>query len=64
MKKYTIEVIFENGVYKHTRTNEGFNPYELLGIFELSKMDIIEQMKGNIRPNEIERNLIVEPKNK
>ncbi|HUS49612.1 MAG TPA: hypothetical protein VMZ91_05570 [Candidatus Paceibacterota bacterium] len=53
MKKYTIEVIFENGVYKRTRTNEGFNPYELLGIFELSKMDIIEQMKGNIRPNEI-----------
>jgi len=60
-KKWTIEhIIFEDGTSGLSRTNDGFNSFELIGLLEISKDDIIKQIKGEIKPDVVNRTLIVE----
>ena len=42
------------------RLSRGFNPHELLGFLEWVQMEIMEQMKGTIKPDIIERTYIKE----
>ena len=58
-KRYTIQLFLdEDSQCQLTRTNEGFNAYELLGLLERSQIDIIRQIEGLIKPDVIERKYI------
>lgn len=58
-KTYTIEMIeHEDGGTQLNRTNDGFDGIELLGLLELSQLEIIEQLKGYIKPDIIKRNIV------
>lgn len=55
-KKWTIEINFyDDGSQRLKRTNEGFNPYELLGLSFKSQMEILDQISGKITPTITER---------
>ena len=56
-KSYTIQLETTDKV-KLIRINDGFNPYELLGLLEQIQLDIIEQLSGDVKPDIIERNII------
>lgn len=59
IKTYTLVVTdYEDNSSNYTRTNDGFNPIELLGLCQLTILDILEQLKGTITPTVIERNVI------
>lgn len=53
----------EDGTSHLTRTNKGFNAFELLGLMELTQADVIEQIRGEVKPDTIERKVIVDAKN-
>jgi len=58
-KTYTLELIeHEDGGTQLIRTNDGFDAFELLGLLELAQLEIIEQIKGNIKPDIIKRNIV------
>lgn len=55
-KKWTIEINFyDDGSQRLKRTNEGFNPYELLGLSFKSQIEILDQISGKITPTITER---------
>ena len=55
-KKWTIEMdLYDDGSQRLTRINEGFNPYELLGLSFKSQMEILDQISGKIKPTVTER---------
>lgn len=41
-----------------SRRNHGFNPFELIGLLEDTRLDIAQQLKGNIKPTIIDREVI------
>jgi hypothetical protein len=58
-RKWTVEhITYNDGTSAISRTNDGFNAYELMGVLELSKDDIINQIKGNVKPEIIKRKII------
>jgi len=58
LKRYTIETYEQNGENIMAKCNDGFNAMELLGIMEVSKEDIINQIKGFVKPDIIKRTVI------
>jgi hypothetical protein len=44
------------------RVNIGFNTVELLGLAHMTSLDIQKQMSGEIKPDIIERQIIVDEK--
>ena len=60
MKKKTYIITFEeiNGESVMNRTNDGFTAVELLGVIELTRVEIIDQMRGVIQPDIIKRTVI------
>ena len=58
-KTFTIEVeIKDDGYFSVTRTNDGFNFHELIGILDHSIRDIISKMSEGIKPDIIKRQVI------
>ena len=58
-KKYTIEFKFnDDGSTELTRTNDGFNPFELLGLLEMAQAEILECLKDTIKPDIVKRQVI------
>lgn len=55
-KKYIISS--KDGVL--SRRNEGFSAIELLGLCNLISLEIIQQLKGDIKPDIIKREVIVD----
>ena len=56
---YTIEqIMYTDGTTELKRTNDGFNALELMGLLELSKDDIIDQIKGAVKPDIVKRKVI------
>lgn len=45
-KKYTIELRDDDGKITMHRTNDGFGAFELLGMLEITKHDILDQLEG------------------
>lgn len=43
---------------KMERINDGFSPYEILGILEEAQQDILDQIRGNVKPDIIKRTVI------
>lgn len=59
VKKWHIEITtFDDGSTEMMRTNDGFNPIELLGLLSFAHQDIVNQIKGEIKPDVIKRNVI------
>ena len=58
MKKYTIEIIDEDGSLIMNRLNDGFNAHELLGLVTHVQQDLIKQIEGTIEPDVIKRSVI------
>ena len=57
-KTYLIELTMEKGKTTIRRRNDGFKMLELLGLLELAKTEIYEQMKGNMKPDVIKREVV------
>lgn len=59
-KQYIIKVIVDDdnklNIY---RKNDGFNPYEILGFLYHASSEILDQMKGNIKPDIIKRKVVI-----
>jgi hypothetical protein len=53
----TIEQ-FNDGSTTMKRTSDGFLGFELLGLIEQMKQDILKQLSGDIKPDIIERKYI------
>jgi hypothetical protein len=60
---YTIEFTETEEGTQLRRVNDGFNPFELLGIIAIIKDELVEQMKGHMKPDVIKRE-VVEPEKK
>jgi hypothetical protein len=60
MNKYFLIRISENenGTLKISSRNDGFTPLELIGLLSYKMDDIMAQMKGEIKPDVIERELV------
>ena len=60
-KKYTLQVI-DNGDNGDKVTvmslNDGFTAYEVLGLLDMKREDVIDQIKGNIKPDIIKREFV------
>jgi len=51
-KLYTIKYIkYSDGSSAVERSNDGFNPFELIGYMEQVQIEILQQLKGVITPN-------------
>ena len=58
-RKWIVEhITYHDGTTSLSRTNDGFNAFELMGLLELSKDDIIDHIKGNVKPEIITRKAI------
>jgi hypothetical protein len=63
-RTYTIEQItYIDGNTELKRVNDGFNALELMGLLELSKDDIIDQIKGVVKPDVVKRKVIKNDQN-
>ena len=51
MKKYELLITEEGNRINVSSTNEGFNPYELVGLLETKKYDILKQIWGGVKPD-------------
>lgn len=59
IKKYTIEFKFnDDGSTELSRTNDGFSPFELLGLLEMAQIEILGCLKDTIKPDIIKRQVI------
>lgn len=57
----TYTICFEtatDGRTRMTRTNDGFDPLQLLGLASLLQYELCEQFKGRITPDIIERQVV------
>lgn len=61
-KTYLITTYIEDGKLKMKRVNDGFNSIELLGILQMATIEILNQIQGKIKPDIIERRVIVDKK--
>ena len=58
-KKYTIEFKFnDDGSTELSRTNDGFSPFELLGLLEMAQIEILGCLKDTIKPDIIKRQVV------
>jgi hypothetical protein len=55
---YTIEFEYTDNGTQLTRTNDGFNPLELIGLLQISIDDVMKQFKGEIQPDIVKRKVI------
>lgn len=56
VKLYSIKYIkYNDGTSKMERENLGFSAIELLGYLEHIQLDIVDQMKGIIKPTKTKR---------
>ena len=60
---YTIECMeYSDGTNAMKRVCDGFNSIELLGLLDYIREEILKQMKGKIKPDIVERKVIVDKK--
>jgi len=60
VKKWTItETTFEDGTRQMQRTNDGFNPLELIGLADFIALEVREQILGRIVPDTVKREVVV-----
>lgn len=58
-RKWIVEFIeYEDGSAVMNRHNDGFKTFELLGLIEEIRDDVIQRMRGNIKPHQVNRTSI------
>jgi hypothetical protein len=58
-RTYTIKYVsLPDGSEGIERTNDGFSAIELLGILEMTQLDIMAQLAGTFKPDFIKRNVV------
>jgi len=58
-KTYTIEEIqYSDDTFTLDRTNDGFTAIELLGLCEMAQLEILDQIRGGIKPDTIKRSIV------
>ena len=58
-KTYTIKFnTLEDGSKELSRTNDGFDAFELLGILAMAQAEVLECLKGSIKPDIIKRSVV------
>lgn len=64
-KTYTI-ILKEGDTTTLTRKNDGFNAIELLGVLQMAKNDIIDQIKGIVEADIdfVERKVVIDENEK
>lgn len=59
IKRYSLEVILdEAGDVQMNSENEGFSAFDIIGILEHKKQDILNQLSGRIKPDIVSRKVI------
>jgi hypothetical protein len=59
--RYTIEnIVYSDGTASMRRKNEGFSGIELLGILEMTQLEIIQEIAGKLKPDVITREVVVD----
>jgi len=59
MKKFSLSFEYtDNGMLNFESTNDGFTGIELLGLLDWKIDDILQQVKGNIKPDVVKRTVI------
>jgi hypothetical protein len=58
-QKWIVEhITYLDGTTELTRTNDGFGALELIGLIEISKDDIINQIRGKVKPDIVNRKFV------
>lgn len=57
-KTWTITLETKNDKWHLSRVNDGFDALELIGILELTKQEVMDQMAGLIKPDFITRQVV------
>jgi hypothetical protein len=58
-RTYTFKLIdYSDGSNMMTRTNEGFNPIELLGYLDFIQREVTDQIRGVIKPDIVKRTVV------
>jgi len=59
VKKLTwVHTEYTDGTSEFHRINDGFYSFELLGLIEQVKLEIIDQLKGAIKPTYVKREIV------
>jgi hypothetical protein len=59
IKRFWFEATIEDGMLKFKSEGEGFGIFELLGIWDWKREDILAQIRGDVKPDKVERKAIV-----
>ena len=58
-KTYTMSLNhYDDGKVELIRRNDGFDVFELLGLISLANNELAEQLRGNLKPDVIKREVI------
>lgn len=58
-KTWTVEMnYFTDGSSDMMRTNDGFSSPELLGLMEFVKQEVLDQLRGGIKPTSVKRRVV------
>jgi len=58
---YTFKVThYEDGKIGIRRINDGFDPFALLGILDFTRGEIVQQIKGEFKPDVVKREVVVD----
>jgi hypothetical protein len=49
---------YDDGKVELIRRNDGFDVFELLGLISLANNELAEQLRGNLKPDVIKREVI------
>jgi hypothetical protein len=59
-KTYTIKIIETDKGFAIDRTNDGFSALELMGVLQMTQLDIMAQLAGTIKPDYVKRNIVTD----
>ncbi len=61
MKKFKLEfTLNKNGKFEVYGENDGFTPFELLGLLNWKQKDVEQQIFGDVKPDVVTRKVIVD----
>jgi hypothetical protein len=59
-KTWTFTMEDDGNKTRLQRVNDGFTPFELLGLCAMIQHDVLDQMRGVVRPDVVTREVVVE----
>ena len=59
-KNFIFEVKQIDGKLNFRSVGDGFNMFEVIGFLEWKRVDLFNQLSGNVKPDEVTRTRIIE----